>query len=59
MLREEVKQVYEIAQSVSSESVGAAVSVISAKIAEIEVKLKRLSDTVDRLSKPKLKGGLE
>jgi len=59
MLRDEVKQVYQIAQSVSSESVGAAVSVISAKIAELEVKVKKLSETVERLSKQKLKGGLE
>lgn len=59
MLRAEIEQVNQIAKGIASESVNAAVSVFAAKIAELEVRVKRLSESIDRLSKTKLKGGLE
>jgi len=60
MLRSEVEQVNQIAKEIASESVGAATAVFAARIADLEMKIKKLSDAVEKFSKPvKQKGGLE
>jgi hypothetical protein len=45
MLRDEIKQVEHIANEIATRSINAAISILSAKIAELEVRINRLSET--------------
>jgi len=60
MLRSEIEEVRKIASETTAEGVNAAVLILSAKLAELEMKIKKLSEAVEKYQKPvKQKVGLE